>query len=118
MVTPKNPADDLKDSRSDMFELKLVKDEYRLNAVLIPMLRLFGFSLLTLYVLLYEIFIADAFSPDRYGLFIAVIATYTLASWLLLRTFYGSTGKTDLGVVFLVLDIFIILWVIYFSGAD
>ena len=118
MVTPKNPADDLKESKSHLFELKLVKDEYRLNAALIPTLRTFGFSLLTIYVLLYQIFLGGGFDPARYGLFLSVMATYTVASWLLLREFFGRTGKVDLGLFFLTTDLFIILWVIYFSGAE
>src|SRR5205809_995405 len=58
----------------EMFKLKSVKDDYRLNAVLIPALRTFGFSLLVVYVFLYEEFILDVFSWQLYGLLVGYLA--------------------------------------------
>jgi signal transduction histidine kinase/ActR/RegA family two-component response regulator len=110
--------DERKESKAEIYELKLIKDEYRLNALFIPSLRTFALILLSLYVLLYERVILSGVSFYRYAIFLAVMLGYGAGSWLLLKLFYGRSGPLNLGLLFLVLDLFIISWAMYFSGGE
>src|SRR5262245_23776316 len=107
-----------KNPLNEMFKLKFVKDDFRLNTVVVPALRTFGFSLLVIYVLLYDQYILDTVSTRTFALFFSVLSAYVLVSWLALKYSYGKTGRLDLALVFLVLDLFLALWVMYFTGAE
>jgi signal transduction histidine kinase/ActR/RegA family two-component response regulator len=117
MAAPESPPNK-EEALQETFDLGFLKDNYGLNAVLIPALRAFGLAILAFYVLLYEALLVENFSILRYSLFFSVLAGYTVSSWLVLKSFYGRTGRINLGRVFLVFDVLVMLWVIYFSGAN
>src|SRR5437763_4111318 len=74
-------------------------DNYRLNVVQIPMLRALGLGILCVYVLLYDLLIAPPFSLYGYLTFVAIFATYCLASWLILRKGYKKVRPVDFSLV-------------------
>jgi len=91
---------------------------YRLNAVQIPMLRALGVAILCVYVLLYDVLLAPPFSLSGYLAFVAIFATYCLASWLVLRKGYRKVRPVDFSLVFLVVDLSLWLLVIYRTGGE
>ena len=102
----------------DRIELRrTTQDSYRLNVVQIPLLRGLGAVILCFYVLLYDA-LNPPFSWISYLFFVALCGTYCAGSWLILRNGYRKLNRIDLALVFLILDIFMFLLVIYRTGAD
>jgi signal transduction histidine kinase/ActR/RegA family two-component response regulator len=93
-------------------------DSYRLNVVQIPLLRGVGSAILCFYVLLYDVLINPPFSWSRYLAFVAILATYSVGSWLILRGAYRKVRPLDLSLLFLTVDLFFWILVIYRTGAD
>jgi signal transduction histidine kinase/ActR/RegA family two-component response regulator len=93
-------------------------DDYRLNVVQIPFLRGLGFGILCVYVLLYDVLIAPSFSWSRYILFVGVFAGYCTGSWVILRKGYRKAKPLDLALIFLIVDLFFWILVLYRTGAD
>ena len=93
-------------------------EHYRLNVVQIPLLRGLGSAILCIYVLLYDLLIAPPLSWPRYLSFVAIFATYCVGSWLVLRKAYIKVKRVDLSLLFLVVDVFFWLLVVYRTGAD
>jgi signal transduction histidine kinase/ActR/RegA family two-component response regulator len=93
-------------------------DNYRLNVIQIPLLRGFGSLILCSYVLLYDLLITPPFSWSRYLAFVAILATYCIGSWLILKNGYTKLKPLDLPLVFLIVDLFFWLLVMYRTGAD
>lgn len=91
---------------------------YRLNVIQIPLLRGFGSVILCSYVLLYDLLITPPFSWSRYLAFVAIFATYSVGSWLVLRAGYRKVKPLDLSLLFLIIDLFFWLLVIYRTGAE
>src|SRR2546426_2582182 len=91
---------------------------YRLNVVQIPLLRALGVAILCVYVLLYDLLIEPPFSLSGYLVFVAIFATYCLASWLVLRKGYRKVRPVDFSLVFLVVDLSLWLLVIYRTGGE
>ncbi|MGH9143603.1 MAG: hypothetical protein ACRD2I_20900, partial [Vicinamibacterales bacterium] len=93
--------------------------ERRFHLVEVPRLRMLGFVILTILVVLHEVFSTgqpDWQAPIRIG---AVLLVYALASWLVLRLFFESARPfVNLGTLFLALDIPAFVWVIYQTGAE
>jgi PAS domain S-box-containing protein len=91
----------------------------RLNTVTVPRLRVFGYALVSLTVLVHNYLV---FAPPDLGAWLrlnAALAIYCGASWYLLHLFYSDLRKYfDLGVVFLALDLWIDGLAIYASGAE
>jgi PAS domain S-box-containing protein len=59
-----------------------------------------------------------SFSWQSFLSFTAFLALYSLVSWLVLYTLYLRVTAIDLGVLFLVLDIFVWTAAVYCSGGD
>jgi signal transduction histidine kinase/ActR/RegA family two-component response regulator len=97
---------------------KPTRENYRLNAIQIPLLRGFGSFILCIYVLLYDVLIAPPLSWARYFAFVAIFAIYCIASWLVLRNAYKKVKALDLSLLFLIVDLFFWVLVIYRTGAD
>jgi signal transduction histidine kinase/ActR/RegA family two-component response regulator len=97
---------------------KRVRERY-LHVVEVPRLRILGMAILTILVVLHEVFSTEATNwnvPIRVG---AALLVYALASWALLwRYFEKAKPFVNLGTVFLALDIPAFVWVIYQTGAD
>ncbi|HEY5609638.1 MAG TPA: ATP-binding protein, partial [Thermoanaerobaculia bacterium] len=90
----------------------------RLNVIEIPALRVLGFALLSLGVALHSLYLAPPFSLRHWVLFTLTAVVYSLASWTLLYIYYPSTRDFDLGLLFLVLDVPVMLLSIYATGGD
>jgi signal transduction histidine kinase/ActR/RegA family two-component response regulator len=97
---------------------RALPDSYRLNASQIPLLRVIGFALLGILILLYDALTAPAFSTAGYFAFIGIIAGYCLISWQILRYGYNRVRSVDLGLAFFLLDIPFFLAVIHRTGAN
>lgn len=90
----------------------------RLNVHLIPWLRLVGFALLTVGVLLHNAFILGQTGLDRILPFVGWSALYVAVSWLLLARFYDPSRRLSLGFLFLVFDVFVFTAAIYVAGGE
>jgi signal transduction histidine kinase/ActR/RegA family two-component response regulator len=79
----------------------------RLHTVQIPMVRAAGFAILCVIAFLQDLRIGAAPDWRHLELLVALNLGYAAASWWVLRTFYGRTGRLDLGLLFLQLDILV-----------
>src|SRR5262245_2591536 len=87
----------------------------------VPLLRVIGFSMITLLVLLRYGFVADAATADAVSPWLvgAIGLTYSLVSWIVLYVgFDALKPKVNLGTVFLGVDIFFFILAIYLTGGD
>ncbi len=93
--------------------------ERRFHLVDVPRLRILGFVILTILVVLHEVFSTaqpDWQVPIRIGV---VLLVYALASWLVLHLYFERAKPfVNLGTLFLALDIPAFVWVIYQTGAE
>src|SRR5688500_12537928 len=93
--------------------------DLRLNTVTVPRLRVFGYALVSLTVLLHNQFAFGAVDWPAWVRFNVILAAYCAITWYLLHLFYADLKKfVDLGVVFLVTDLVIDGLAIYASGAE
>jgi signal transduction histidine kinase/AmiR/NasT family two-component response regulator len=97
---------------------RIAGEDYRLHVVQIPLIRGLGSAILCAYVLLYDLLIAPPILWTRYLLLVAVFATYCTGSWLILRRGYKKARPFDLSLLFLILDLFFFVFVLYRTGAD
>lgn len=88
---------------------------HQFNTLQVPALRLIGSLLLAGVVLFYQFYVLD--SPHMTWVAPALVI-YALATWPLLRLSYGRTGRLDLGLLFLILDLPVWLLAIYATGAE
>jgi signal transduction histidine kinase/CheY-like chemotaxis protein len=81
--------------------------ERRMNTVQMPAVRAVGFAILCIVASLQDLRYGTPL--DRFGLplLLALDIGYAAASWLALRRWYGRTGRIDLGLVFLHLDLLV-----------
>jgi len=98
--------------------LRKEQARYRLNVVQFPVLRLIGFGFISLFVLVHNYYVYKIFSWEQFSLFVIIAFTYSLLSWLILYLFFGKTGRFDLGLMFLSLDILIFAVAVYLSGGQ
>ena len=91
---------------------------YHLNVVQIPMLRILGFSVISLFVLFHHHYLSKTVSWLEFLEFVSVAFLYTAASWALLYGLFEKTGNFDLGFLFLSLDVFILVFAIYLTGGQ
>jgi signal transduction histidine kinase/CheY-like chemotaxis protein len=89
---------------------------YRLNAVQIPLLRCFGFALLSLIALIVGAAGAAPIDWPAFGAVLAVNTAYALGSLFIMRRFFGRTGKLDLTLLFLHLDV--VVWLVTLNHAE
>ena len=85
--------------------LKAQRDR-NLHTSQIPLLRAIGFSFFALGVGLHNWLIVGDVSWPLVVRFAALLLAYSFVSWVLLRRFYGRTGRLHLGDFFLTTDIF------------
>jgi signal transduction histidine kinase len=91
---------------------------YRVNVIQIPRLRLVGFSLVALGILVHnEVFLGE-FSWASSARILAVFLGYSFMSWLLLYLAYERVKIFDLGFFFLLFDIAILALAVYYSGGE
>jgi signal transduction histidine kinase/DNA-binding response OmpR family regulator len=91
--------------------------EHRFHVVEVPGLRLLGFALLTALVCLHEVFapVPNWRLPLTLGAWLLV---YSLVSWAVLRALYEKVAWPNLGILFLGIDMFAFVFIIYMTGAD
>lgn len=77
----------------------------RVHAIEIPLIRAFGFAILCVMVLLHDLHVGAAVPNDALVRVWAVNIAYAFGSWLLLWLYFGRTGRLDLGLLFLHLDL-------------
>ena len=99
-------------------EQKKAQRVYRLNVVQIPLLRLFGFGLVLLGVFLHNLFLSHSFSWPSFVHLTLIVVTYALLSWLLLYLLCPRIKLFDVGVFFLVVDVFVWTVAVYFAGGE
>src|SRR5688572_23755624 len=91
----------------------------RLNTVVVPRMRVAGYALVSLAVILHN---ALVFGDPDWGTWFrltAAIAVYCGVSWYLLHLFYADLKKYfDLGLLFLVLDLWMYSLAVYASGGE
>ena len=91
---------------------------YHLNVVQIPMLRILGFSVIALFVLLHHYYLSKTVSWLEFLEFVSVAFLYAAVSWAFLYGFFGKTGNFDLGFFFLSADVLILVFAIYLTGGQ
>jgi signal transduction histidine kinase/HPt (histidine-containing phosphotransfer) domain-containing protein len=91
---------------------------YRLNVLQFPVMREVGFIVISVFVLVHNYYMYQALSWNQFLLFILIAFSYSLLSWAALYLFYGKTGRLDLGILFLTLDIVIFAAAVYLSGGQ
>jgi signal transduction histidine kinase/ActR/RegA family two-component response regulator len=91
--------------------------ERHFHTVEVPTLRLIGFSILTLLVVLRHTVVAD--DPDSRPILLgAIVLGYSLISWAILYAFFDRVKWIKLGTLFLALDVGAFIVAIYLTGAD
>ena len=88
------------------------------NLYQIPALRMAGFTILAVLLLLYDLEFARSFDLRSYLRVVAVMALYAFLSWLLLLLFYGRLGRVDLGFVLLNTDVLLFLVALDHTGGQ
>ncbi|KAA3605881.1 MAG: response regulator [Calditrichaeota bacterium] len=92
------------------------KRKYFVNVKRVPLLRVFGFICIAIFVYLHNTFILKSFSLSDYLLLLGISFSYSFISWGVLYLFYEKVKFFDLGIFFLSLDIFFFTLPVYFSG--
>src|SRR2546428_3856778 len=92
--------------------------ERHFQVIEVPMLRVIGFAMITLLVLLRYTFVPD--NGDVRPLWVGAIGlAYSLAAWFVLYVaFEKLKPRVNLGTVFLALDVVIFIVAIYLTGGD
>ena len=91
------------------------------HVVEVPMLRVIGFSMITLLVLLRYAFVPDSAATDlpHPWLIGAIGLTYSLVTWAVLYAgFDALKPRVNLGTVFLAVDVLVFIIAIYLTGGD
>ncbi|MCB1033623.1 MAG: response regulator, partial [Acidobacteria bacterium] len=90
----------------------------QLHTRLIPGLRVIGFLLLSLGLMLHNWILPG--STSRFGLwgFLGLSLTYCGVSWLCLYRFYDPRSRFDLALLFLGLDLVFLTMVVYLTGGE
>ncbi|WP_420456397.1 sensor histidine kinase [Rubrivirga sp.] len=108
-----------RDLRSaDEAEQRRLDRAVRLNTVAVPVGRAVGFTLLLVGIPLHNGLIVGAFDLGSFVAFAVAVEVYVVATWLVLRRFYRPDARLDLGLVFIVLDVWILVGTVYLTGAD
>ena len=79
----------------------------RVHTVQLPAVRAAGFAILCAIAILQDVRLGVASDRPPLALLLALNAGYAIGSWAFLRAWYGRTGRLDLGLLFLHLDILV-----------
>ena len=115
-------------ARPDSWELELDPQDaerrkrervVRLNTDVVPKLRIAGYALVSLAVLLHNYLVFGDPSWEAWLRLNAAIIIYCAVSWYLLHLFYADLKRFfDLGILFLILDLWMYSLAVYASGAE
>ena len=95
---------------ADLLADKRAANARRVNTVQIPTVRALGFAILCAIAVLQEVRLGVPLAQPQLALLLATNVFYAVSSWLVLRSWYGRTGRIDLGLVFLHLDV--LVWLV------
>ena len=112
-TTPASPAGEAFTYDAQTLERGKARRKWRLNVIQIPLLRFAGFALLTTVALLYDLGMYETMPWDGWGTLVAINFGYCLAAWLVMALLYGRTGRFDLTLLFLHLDVLVWLATLY-----
>ena len=91
----------------------------RLNTTVVPKLRIAGYGLVSLAVLLHNILVFGDAGWEAWLRLNVAIAIYCGVTWYLLHLFYADLKRYfDLGILFLILDLWMYSLAVYASGAE
>jgi signal transduction histidine kinase len=90
----------------------------RVNVYQIPALRLAGFGVVSVFLLLYDVVFTPSFDARAYLALVVAMGLYALGSWYLLFKLYDRLDKIDLGFVFLNTDVFMWLVALHHIGGQ
>jgi signal transduction histidine kinase/ActR/RegA family two-component response regulator len=79
----------------------------RVHTVQLPAVRAAGFAILCAIAILQDVRLGVASDRPPLALLLALNAGYAVCSWAVLRAWYGRTGRLDLGLLFMHLDILV-----------
>ena len=79
----------------------------RVHTVQLPSVRAAGFAILCAIAVLQDVRFGAAADRPPLSLLLAMNVAYAAGSWAALRNWYGRTGRLDLGLLFLHLDILV-----------
>jgi len=102
----------------DQSEAEKLRRDRHYNAETIPKLRVLGYALVAALVSFHKAFVADQARWGETLALVAVMAGYSLVSWLTLRAWYDRVKAINLGILFLALDLVVFTLAIYMTGAD
>jgi len=91
----------------DVLARRRAANARRLHTVQIPAVRAAGFAILCVIAVLQDVRMGVPLLRPELELLLGLNVGYALLSWVALRAWYGRTGKVDLGLVFLHLDILV-----------
>jgi signal transduction histidine kinase len=118
MATPDDPQFYLDRERG---EQEKHRRERHFHVFEVPLLRVIGFSMITLLVLLRYGFVPDASAADEVSPWLvgAIGLTYSLVAWAALYLgFDALKPRVNLGTVFLGVDVFFFILAVYLTGGD
>ena len=98
--------------------LRKKRQSYDYNVRLIPRLRLFGFSILMLLVIVHEWLIRNTFQITAFWQCLFVIYGYAALSWLILKLYFNKITSFNLGTLFFYLDVLLFGYIVYVTGAN
>jgi signal transduction histidine kinase/ActR/RegA family two-component response regulator len=82
----------------------------RVHTIQIPIIRAVGFTILCLIAVLHDLRLGGAFPQPELLLLLAANGVYAVVAWVALRFAYGRSGRIDLSLLFLHLDV--LLWLL------
>jgi len=82
----------------------------RVHTIQMPLIRGIGFAILCLIAVLHDLRLGAPFPQPQLLLLLAANVAYAALSWLALRLGYGRTGRLDLSLLFLHLDV--LMWLL------
>ncbi|MBX7221505.1 MAG: hypothetical protein K1Y36_16260 [Blastocatellia bacterium] len=104
----------------DSLQAQQKKNEraYRLNVFFIPLLRLAGYTFLSISIILHNYYLLGE-STFAGGLSFALVGFgYTALTWILLLLFFRRITRIHLGDFFLILEVAIFTYGVYCSGGE
>jgi PAS domain S-box-containing protein len=99
-------------------EQRRVQRTTHLNVIQMPVLRLLGFLLLSACIFIHDLYFIKSFSLVKFAYLTSSLLLYSLISWIVLYRFYLRVKVFDLGLFFLIVDVFIWTLIIYFTGGE
>ena len=90
--------------------------ERRVHTVVIPIIRAIGFAILSAIALLHDASERGWATFAEHGWLLTLNAAYALLSWLALRIGHGRTGRVDLSLAFLHVDV--LMWLVILNHIE